>query len=120
MGNQFPYAERIMQRFSVLYGNQKVRAMYSEDDNAIMAANETWDGYLRSIKPEVIQRVLQALPSLNREWPPNLSEFIGMCRDFDRVEQRVNIPLPAPKHVTEEGRKTLQRMKEMLASKVVR
>jgi len=120
MGNQFPYAERIMQRFSVLYGHQKVRAMYSEDDNAIMAANESWENYLRSVKPEVIQRVLQTLPTLNRDWPPNLSEFIGMCRDFDRVEQRLNISLPAPKHITAEGQETLRRMKEMLKSKVVK
>lgn len=120
MASQYQYAERIMQRFIVLYGNQKVKAMYAEDDNAIMAANEAWDTYLRSVKPEVIQRVLQALPALNREWPPNLSEFIGMCRDFDRVEQRSNIPLPAPKHITEEGKATLAKMRAMLQSKVVR
>ena len=117
MGSQFLYAERIMQRFSVLYGQQKVRSMYAEDDNAIMAANEAWDTYLRSVKPEVINKVLATLPTLNREWPPNLSEFIGMCRDFDRVEQRQNLSLPAPKVITDEGKATLAKMKAMLESK---
>ena len=117
MGSQYAYAERIMQRFSVLYGQQKVRSMYAEDDNAIMAANEAWDTYLRSVKPEVINKVLATLPTLNREWPPNLSEFIGMCRDFDRVEQRQNVALPAPKVITDEGKETLARLKSMLESK---
>ena len=120
MGNHFPYAERIMKHFSVLYGHQKVKSMYMEDDNAIMAANEAWEGFLRRTKPEVIRKVIDALPGLGRDWPPSLSEFMGMCRDFDRVEQRQHVALPAPKHITEEGRRTLQKMKEMLASKVVK
>lgn len=120
MPSRYPYAERMMQHFSVMYGNQKVRSMYMEDDNGIMAANEAWENFLRKVKPEVIRKVIDALPTLGREWPPSLSEFIGMCRDFDRVEQRQHVALPMPKHVTKEGEESLRRMKEMLASKVVK
>lgn len=117
MSSRFPYAERIMQHFSVLYGHQKVKAMYMEDDNAIMAANEAWELFLRKTKPEVIKRVIDSLSGLSRDWPPSLSEFMGMCRDFDRVEQRTNVALPAPKIITDEGKATLAKLKAMLESK---
>jgi hypothetical protein len=120
MPSRYPYAERMMQHFSVMYGNQKVKAMYMEDDNGIMAANEAWETFLRKTKPEVIRKVIDNLPSLGRDWPPSLSEFMGMCRDFDRVEQRQTVSLPAPKHVTDEGKAILKQMKEMLESKKVR
>jgi hypothetical protein len=110
----------MMQHFSVMYGNQKVKAMYMEDDNGIMAANEAWETFLRKTKPEVIRKVIDTLPGLGRDWPPSLSEFMGMCRDFDRVEQRQTVSLPAPKHVTDEGKAVLRKMKEMLESKKVR
>ena len=85
-----------------------------------MPALQAWDEFLASQKQEVVKKVLAALPGLGREWPPNLSEFIGMCREFDRPEQRQHIALPMPKHVTKEGEEALRRMKEMLASKVVK
>lgn len=120
MPSRYPYAERMMQHFSVMYGNQKVKAMYMEDDNGIMAANEAWEGFLRKTKPEVIRKVVETLPGLGRDWPPSLSEFMGMCRDFDRVEHRTNVALPAPKQITEEGKATLAKMKAMLESKRVK
>ena len=120
MASRYPYAERIMQRFAVLYGHQKVKAMYAEDDNAIMAANEAWETFLRKTNPDVVRRVLDSLPTLSREWPPNLSEFIGMCRDFDRVEQRENVALPAPKQITDEGKRVLAQLKQVLESKRVK
>lgn len=117
---RFPFASAVFERFRILYGSQKLALMYEHDDNAIMPAMQAWDEFLAKQKQDVVRRVLNSLPGLGREWPPNLSEFIGMCRDFDRVEQRENVALPAPKHVTEEGRATLKRMREMLASKVVK
>ena len=112
--------DRVFERFVALYGAHKFKAMFEHDDNAIMPAKEAWENFLHSCKPDVLRKVMDELPFMKREWPPNLSEFIGMCRDFDRVEQRVNIPLPAPRHITKEGEETLRRMKEMLKSKVVR
>ena len=117
---RFPYASAVFERFRILYGSQKLAVMYEHDDNAIMPALQAWDEFLASQKQEVVKKVLASLPGLGREWPPNLSEFIGMCREFDRPEQRQHVALPMPKHVTKEGEESLRRMKEMLASKVVK
>ena len=113
-------ADRVFERFVALYGAQKFKAMFEHDDNAIMPAKEAWNSFLQSCKPDVLRKVMDALPHQKREWPPNLSEFIGMCKEFDRVEHRAYDALPAPKHVTAEGKAALQRMKEMLESKKVR
>jgi hypothetical protein len=117
---RFPYASSVFERFRILYGSQKLALMYEHDDNAIMPAMEAWEQFLTSQKPEVVRKVLATLPTLSREWPPNLSEFIGMCRDFDRVEQRENVALPAPKQVTEEGKRVLAQLKAVLESKRVK
>ena len=117
---RFPYASAVFERFRILYGSQKLAVMYEHDDNAIMPALQAWDEFLASQKQEVVKKVLAAIPSLGREWPPNLSEFIGMCRDFDRIEQRQHIALPMPKHVTEDGERALRMIKDLVAKKVVK
>jgi hypothetical protein len=43
-----------------------------------------------------------------------------MCRDFDRVEQRENVALPAPKQITDEGKRVLAQLKQVLESKRVK
>jgi hypothetical protein len=103
-----------MQRFAILYGANKVKAMYLEDDNAVMAANEAWEMFLQSANPDHIKKVLASLPGLDREWPPSLAEFSRMVKDFNRVEGRTDIALPAPKVQTDIGRKALADMKAML------
>ena len=115
MSDAFPLANRLMQHFATLYGAQKVKSMYLEDDNAIMAANESWQRFLEATNPEIIRKVLHTLPTLDRKWPPSLAEFVRMCRDFDRVEHRELKALSAPKVRTELGLKTLSELRERLA-----
>jgi hypothetical protein len=115
--SEFPLAARLFERLTIIYGSQKIKAMYDHDDNAIMPAMEAWNMMLKSQKPEVVRKVLDALVRTAREWPPNLSEFTGMCRDFDRVEHRTYDALPAPKVQTDVGRSALANMKAMLESK---
>lgn len=110
----------MMERFAVLYGWQKVKSQFADDDNAIMAAQEAWQILLEKQRPGVVKRVLQDLESHAREWPPNLTEFAAMCNVYAKQMATEQPALPAPKHITEEGRRTLQKMKEMLASKVVK
>ena len=110
-------ADRVFERFVALYGAQKFKVMFEHDDNAIMPAKEAWNNFLQSCKPDVLRKVMEALPHQKREWPPNLSEFIGMCKDFDRVEHRQFNALPAPKEITDEGKATLAKLKAMLESK---
>ena len=78
---RFPFASAVFERFRILYGSQKLALMYEHDDNAIMPAMQAWDEFLAKQKQDVVRRVLNSLPGLGREWPPNLSEFMGMCRD---------------------------------------
>ena len=110
----------MMERFAVLYGWQKVKAQFADDDNTIMAAQESWQILLEKQRPGVVKRVLSDLESHPREWPPNLTEFAAMCNVYARQFATEQPALPAPKHVTEEGKRILQQMKEMLASKVVK
>lgn len=106
--------DRVFERFVALYGAQKFKVMFEHDDNAIMPAKESWGAFLTSCKPEVLRKVIDALPHQKREWPPNLSEFIGMCKDFDRVEHRTYTALPTPKVQTETGRAALAAIKAKL------
>lgn len=115
--SDFPLAARLFERFTVIYGSQKVKLMYEHDDNAIMPAMEAWNLMLKSQKPEIVRRVIDSLLRTPREWPPNLSEFTGLCREFDRVEHREIVALPAPKQVTEKGKMALAAMKSMLEAK---
>lgn len=114
MPSDYPLAERMMQHLATLYGAQKVKAMYLDDDNAIMAANQSWQLFLETAKPDIIKRVLHTLPTLDRQWPPSLAEFVRMYRDFDRVEHRQHTALPAPKVQTETGRAALAAIKAKL------
>lgn len=112
--SDFPLAARLFERLTIIYGSQKVKSMYEHDDNAIMPAMEAWNLMLQAQKPDVVRRVLDTLVRTPREWPPNLSEFTGMCRDFDRVEHRTYNALPAPKVQTETGRTALAALKAKL------
>lgn len=118
--SDFPLAARLFERLTIIYGSQKVKSMYDHDDNAIMPAMEAWNLMLQAQKPEVVRKVLDALVRTPREWPPNLSEFTGLCRDFDRVEHRTYDALPAPKVQTDVGRAALANMKAMLEAKRTR
>lgn len=108
-------AARVFERFVALYGAQKFKVMFEHDDNAIMPAKEAWESFLQSVKPDVLRKVMEALPHQKREWPPNLSEFIGMCKDFDRVEQREFVALRQKHEPTDKGKIALANLKAMLS-----
>ena len=108
-------AARVFERFVALYGAQKFKVMFEHDDNAIMPAKEAWESFLQSVKPDVLRKVMEALPHQKREWPPNLSEFIGMCKDFDRIEQREFVALRQKHEPTDKGKIALANLKAMLS-----
>jgi hypothetical protein len=108
-------AARVFERFVALYGAQKFKVMFEHDDNAIMPAKEAWENFLQSVKPDVLRKVMETLPHQKREWPPNLSEFIGMCKDFDRVEQREFVALRQKHEPTDKGKIALANLKAMLS-----
>jgi len=115
MSADYPLASRLMTHFATLWGAQKVKSMYLEDDNAIMAANESWERFLQEADRQVLRRVIDALPTMGRDWPPGLAEFQKMYRDFDRVEHRQHVALRQKHEPTEKGKIALANLKAMLS-----
>lgn len=100
------YCERLIDRFGVLWGRQKVVAQFGSTKAEIDDTKEAWENQLRSVSPETIQRVLKHLQSDPPAWPPSLAEWISLCRQFNAVEHRPALP-PPPREVTEEGKEVI-------------
>jgi hypothetical protein len=113
--NEFPWANRIFERFFILYGRQKTAAMFGINDDEIAIAKAAWESQLRQYSPDTIRHVLQTLANHTREWPPNLSEWNELCRQQKRAEDMLKVgALPAPKaEPTDYGRRMA---KELLAT----
>jgi hypothetical protein len=100
---EFRYFQRIMFRFSTLFGQQKVAAVFEIAPEAREEMAASWESFLQNTKPEVIQAALRSLAENPPQWPPALAEFIQLCREYNRPEQRA--ALPPPKHqATELGK----------------
>jgi hypothetical protein len=95
------YFSRIMERFGVLFGHQKMAAVFQGADDATAQA---WEVHLQSTDPAVIRKALESLVNNPPDWPPALGEFITLCKQFNRPEQRPALPPPVFEP-TEEGRK---------------
>jgi len=100
------YCERLIDRFGVLWGRQKVVAQFGSTKDEIDDTKAAWENQLRSVSPETIQRVLKHLQSDPPAWPPSLAEWISLCRQFNAVEHRPALP-PPPREVTDEGKQLI-------------
>ena len=101
------YSERLIERFGLLWGKQKVLAQFGSTPAEIVAAKDAWEDQLRSTPPEVIKRVLEHLRTDPPDWPPSLAQWIKLCRDHNRPEHKVALPPPA-KQITPEGQKLIE------------
>lgn len=101
------YAKVIFERFGVLYGRQKVQSMFGVEPEDMQKASEAWEAQLRNTDPEIIRAVLQSLQKARRDWPPSLSEWIGLCQDHNRPEHRA-AALPPPKVISDVGKEISQ------------
>jgi hypothetical protein len=100
------YCERLIDRFGVLWGRQKVVAQFGTTKAEIDDTKAAWENQLRSVSPDTIQRVLRHLQSDPPAWPPSLAEWISLCKQFNAVEHRIALP-PPPKQVTDEGKQLI-------------
>lgn len=105
--HQNKYAKTIFERFAALYGKQKTQAMFGVNAEDIAKAAEAWEEHLRATDPAIIRAVLASLVTARRDWPPSLSEWIGLCQDQNRPEHRP-AALPPPSAPTEVGREISQ------------
>jgi len=101
--SEFRYFSKMMFRFSTLFGQQKVAAVFDIAPEARREMAASWDAYLQETDPAVLRAALRSLADDPPQWPPALAEFIQLCKQFSRPEHRP--ALPPPKHEpTEVGR----------------
>jgi hypothetical protein len=107
------YAKAIFERFAILYGRQKTQAMFGLNPEDMAMASEAWEQQLRETDPNVIRAVLSSLATAKREWPPSLSEWVGLCQEHNRPEHRLALPEPRPEP-TEFSRAMQQEMRNIV------
>jgi hypothetical protein len=109
------YADRIATHFAGLYGAQKTASMFGINADEIESTKALWESQLRSVDVDVIKTVLASLANTPRDWPPNLTEWIDLCRHEQRARDMLAVgALPAPKaDPTDYGRRMA---KELLAT----
>ena len=102
-----PYFNRLIQRFTVLYGQQKVASVFAGTAEQQEATAQAWEDQLRRTDVEVIKSVLNHLADGGMDWPPNLAEWTKLCKQFRHEEHRPALP-PPPKQITEAGREIIE------------
>lgn len=101
------YSERLIERFAVLWGKQRVISNLGSTADEIEAAKEAWEAQLRSVPTDTIRAVLEHLQRDPPDWPPSLAQWIQLCKQFRAVEHQTAM-LPPPKEVTEAGREIIE------------
>ena len=89
---QRDWIERLFSRLAALYGAAFGRQW---DGTNLADVKATWADKLGGFTASQIASALQACD--DRQYPPNLPEFIGMCRDAARRDSRpATLPAPTP------------------------
>lgn len=101
------YCERLIERFGVFWGKQKVLAQFGSTPQEIQLAKDAWEAQLRSVHPDVIKQVLEHIRRDPATWPPSLAEWIQLCKQFHRPEHSPALP-PPPKEITPEGQQIIE------------
>lgn len=89
-----PWADRLFERFTALYGASKMANAWPAE--GAHEARQAWEEQLRRFSPVVIRKAIQSLIDTAGEWPPTLPQFVGTCREFNRQEQSPALPAPSP------------------------
>jgi hypothetical protein len=101
------YCERLIDRFGLLWGKQKVLSNFGKTPEEIDQAKAAWEAQLRSVPPDTIRMVLDHLQRDPPDWPPSLAQWIQLCKQFRAAEHKP-AALPPPKQVTPEGKAIIQ------------
>lgn len=101
------YCERLIERFGVFWGKQKVLSQFGSTPQEIQLAKDAWEAQLRSVSPETIKQVLEHIKRDPPAWPPSLADWIQLCKQFDRPEHRPALPMPE-KQITEAGKQIIE------------
>jgi hypothetical protein len=101
------YCERLIDRFGLLWGKQKVLSNFGTTTEEIDQAKAAWEAQLRSVPADTIRMVLDHLQRDPPDWPPSLAQWIQLCKQFRAAEHKV-AALPPPKQITPEGKAIIQ------------
>ena len=101
------YCERLIDRFGLLWGKQKVLSNFGKTTEEIDQAKAAWEAQLRSVPADTIRMVLDHLQRDPPDWPPSLAQWIQLCKQFRAAEHKP-AALPPPKQVTPEGKAIIQ------------
>jgi len=101
------YCERLIDRFGLLWGKQKVLSNFGKTTEEIDQAKAAWESQLRSVPADTIRMVLDHLQRDPPDWPPSLAQWIQLCKQFRSAEHKI-AALPLPKQVTPEGKAIIQ------------
>ena len=101
------YCERLIDRFGLLWGKQKVLSNFGKTPEEIDQAKAAWEAQLRSVPTDTIRMVLDHLQRDPPDWPPSLAQWIQLCKQFRVAEHQV-AALPPPKEITPEGKAIIQ------------
>jgi hypothetical protein len=101
------YCERLIDRFGLLWGKQKVLANFGKTPEEIDQAKAAWEAQLHSVPTDTIRMVLDHLQRDPPDWPPSLAQWIQLCKQFRAAEHKP-AALPPPKQVTEAGREIIE------------
>lgn len=116
------WSARLFEKFTRLYGSQKVASMWADADPHAVQAD--WEAQIRRFPAQVIREAVQALIDKGTDWPPTLPAFVAICRDFHRPEsQSVDQALPAPGQSYTDAataRANLTKIREMMSGAVKR
>lgn len=109
------WVQRIFDRFTAIYGSQKVGAMWAGAN--LEEVRQVWGEALGQFSADTFGQALRSLEQTSTEWPPTLPTFVTLCRQYNRPEHRVFLPAPAANASDDAtARANLAKIREMLAS----
>lgn len=112
------YADVVFDRFTALYGSQKLAAMWAGAE--LRKVKATWSEALAGFAPESVGAALRACEGTASGWPPGLPEFVELCRQASLARERQR---PVPRALVdarpadrEQARRSLQRIGDAFAA----
>lgn len=113
-------AGRVFDKLGSIFGVQKMGSMWPPSD--IKEVKADWNVQLDRFSWRTLSLALQSVVDSGREWPPSLSEFVRICRDYNRPESQgpeKALPSPGQGHTDAEAAKAqLAKIREMMRGAV--
>lgn len=110
--------ERLFARFVSIYGAPKMASMWPADQVDHAELKRVWGEQLGRYPLKVVGRAVQALIDQPGEWPPSLSHFVSLCREYNRAEAKSPteaLPAPGSAYTShEQAKANIERIKAMV------